>query len=133
VSDRAMRRACYVLRFLLADRHDLVKNYYEAYGRVAIIPAGAKLRSLPEFRFLPRQFDDETPGLGATVSVPVSVAREENIVCDSKDKSPDDILLQVGSRPTCVWRGLWGDCGGCGGCGVAGRVGIVKVEVAVSG
>ncbi|KAK2191474.1 hypothetical protein NP493_53g21032 [Ridgeia piscesae] len=95
VSDRAMRRACYVLRFLLGDRHDLVKNYYEAYGRVAIIPAGAKLRSLPEFRFLPRQFDDETPGLGATVSVPVSVAREENIVCDSKDKSPDDILLQT--------------------------------------
>ena len=131
MSDRAMKRACYVLRFLLADRYDLRKSYFRASGRVAIIPAGEKLRSLPEFRFLPEQFD-ESPGLGATVNVPLSVAREENIVCDSKDKSPDDILIQVGSQTTCVCEGCCGEIVGVVVVVGCGRVRIVKVEVGVS-
>ena len=96
MSDRALTRACYVLRFLLADRYDLRLRYYKAYGRVAVVAVGDRLRSLPEYRFLSRDFDIATPGLGATLETPVSFAREENILCRRDDNSRDDILLRVG-------------------------------------
>ena len=37
LSDEALRRACYTVRFLFADRPDVRQAYYEAYGRFAIM------------------------------------------------------------------------------------------------
>ena len=37
VSDEALKRACYVTRFLFADRSDIRENMYKYFGRVAVI------------------------------------------------------------------------------------------------
>ena len=37
VQNEALKRACYVLRFLLADRPVLRQSLYKNYGRVGII------------------------------------------------------------------------------------------------
>ena len=37
VPDEALQRACYVLRFLLADIRLLREKYFRSYGRVAIM------------------------------------------------------------------------------------------------
>ena len=52
VPDRALSRACYVLRFLLSDRADLRRAYYKSYGRVAVIGSQQTLSDVPEYRAL---------------------------------------------------------------------------------
>ena len=37
VADEALKRACYVVRFLFADRKDIRDNMYKYFGRVAVI------------------------------------------------------------------------------------------------
>ena len=37
VSDRAVKKACYIVQFLFADRHDIRENMYKYFGRVAVI------------------------------------------------------------------------------------------------
>ena len=37
VSDTAVKKACYIVRFLFADRHDIRENMYKYFGRVAVI------------------------------------------------------------------------------------------------
>lgn len=39
VPDAALKRACYVLRFLLADRRVLRRYLYRHYGRIGIVGA----------------------------------------------------------------------------------------------
>lgn len=95
MSDRALIRACYVLRFLLADREDLRQAFYKAYGRVAIIGSSDVIGDIPEYHFLPNAYNEATRGLGAIRAVPVSTAGEENIVCEEDDPhEKEDILLR---------------------------------------
>ena len=90
-----MSRACYVLRFLLADRKDLRTAYYRAYGRVAIIATTDVLTTLPEYHFLPQVYDQGTPGVGAIPIAPVSSAQVENVLCLRNDThGKEDILLR---------------------------------------
>ena len=96
VADAALRRACYVLRFLLADRKDLRQAYYRSYGRVAVVAREGHLRALPEFHFLPAVFDEATPGLGAIPMAPVSAAKENNVLCWRNDTfGREDILIRA--------------------------------------
>ena len=37
VSDKAVKKACYIVRFLFADRHDIRENMYKYFGRVAVV------------------------------------------------------------------------------------------------
>ena len=37
LSDDALRRACYTVRFLFADRADVRQSYYKAFGRFALM------------------------------------------------------------------------------------------------
>ena len=37
LSDSALRRACYVVRFIFADRPDLRRSYYRMFGRFALM------------------------------------------------------------------------------------------------
>jgi len=49
VPDAAISRACYVLRFLLADRADLRRAYYKSFGRVAVVGRRQTLSDIPEY------------------------------------------------------------------------------------
>lgn len=96
VADRALQRACYVLRFLLADRLDVRQSYYKRYGYVAILAQNETLTSLPTYQFLSddRRFAT-VRGLGAVPYAPASSAGEENILCLANDPSGhEDILVR---------------------------------------
>ncbi len=39
LTNDALQRACYVVRFLFADRYDIRNSYYRMYGRFALMAA----------------------------------------------------------------------------------------------
>jgi hypothetical protein len=90
VSNMALTRACYVLRFLLADRAVLRQAYYKSYGRVAVIGQNQSLSDVPEYRLLnvdwslfpsDTQHRRQPRGAAAVPSAPVTTASEENLLC----------------------------------------------------
>ncbi|XP_046550965.1 uncharacterized protein LOC124260723 [Haliotis rubra] len=94
VPDDALRRACYVLRFLLADHSGVRQSYYRLSGRVAVIGAREGTVSIPEHAWLGPSWNDRARGLGATEHAPVSTGGEENILCYTNDRYGDeDIFL----------------------------------------
>ena len=50
VSDSALKRACYVVRFAFADRYDVRNGYYKNYGRVALMGVNEVTTHIPEHR-----------------------------------------------------------------------------------
>ena len=90
----ALFRACYVLRFLLADRADLRQAYYKHFGRVAIIPYNNTLNTIPEYLPVHHDFSVSCRGLGAIPMAPVSTAGEENILCYEEDTYNEDVLIR---------------------------------------
>ena len=45
VSDKALRRACHITRFLFADRYDLRNAFFQNQGRYAVIAIGERKSS----------------------------------------------------------------------------------------
>ena len=122
MSDAAVKRACYVLRFLLADRDDLRRAYYKSHGRVVVVGRDQNLHDIPEYRrpgvdLLDFPPDGPLPlpvrGVAAIIAVPVTTAPEENLLClDSAASSRDtfdDVLLKtlaIGVLNVAAARGL---------------------------
>ncbi|KAI8494649.1 hypothetical protein Bbelb_278750, partial [Branchiostoma belcheri] len=82
--DDALRRACYDVLFLLADRKDVRDSYYNYYGRAAIMDDTEVTLDIPEHSNLDPVFT-RARGLAGTVSRPVSTGAEENVLCFSND------------------------------------------------
>jgi len=98
VPDRALSRACYVLRFMLSDSAIIRERFYANYGRLAIIPETATVGDLPEYRrnSLPPQYDIATRGLGAVRVAPLTSVGVENLLCYSNDVNRrEDILVRT--------------------------------------
>ncbi|XP_046559307.1 uncharacterized protein LOC124268382 [Haliotis rubra] len=94
VPDDALRRACYILRFLLADHSGVRQSYYRLSGRVAVIGAREGTVSIPEHAWLGPAWNARARGLGATEHAPVSTGGEENILCYNIDRYRfEDIFL----------------------------------------
>ncbi|KAI8512661.1 hypothetical protein Bbelb_093000 [Branchiostoma belcheri] len=92
--DDALRRACYDVLFLLADRKDVRDSYYNYYGRAAIMDDTEVTLDIPEHSGLDASFNTRARGLGATVSKPVSTGAEENVLCFSNDSyRVEDIFI----------------------------------------
>ncbi|CAH1266494.1 OIT3 [Branchiostoma lanceolatum] len=83
--DDALRRACYDVLFMLADRKDIRDSYYNYYGRAAIMADTEVTLDIPEHSGLGPSFNTRSRGLGATVSRPVSTGAEENVLCHNTD------------------------------------------------
>lgn len=81
VPDSAVKRACYVLRFLLADHSAIRQSFYRLYGRVTVIGQKENTTTIPEHAHLPSWWNLRARGLGATPDLPVSSGGEENILC----------------------------------------------------
>ena len=95
MSDVALKRACYVLRFLLADRESVRQAFYAAQSRVVVLAHDEKIRDLPEYEWLPRVFDSSVRALGGTPLIPVTAIAEENLLCFRNGSSPfEDILVR---------------------------------------
>ena len=81
VTDEAMKRACYVTRFLFADHSRVRQSYYARSGRVAVIAANEGVTTIPEHRWLGPSWNARARGLGATDNAPVSTCGEEHMLC----------------------------------------------------
>ena len=81
VSDSALQRACYVVRFLLADHSGVREWFYKLSGRLAVIGVNEQTTNIPEHSWLPDSSNSRTRGLGATEGIPISTAGEENLLC----------------------------------------------------
>ncbi|CAH3191087.1 unnamed protein product, partial [Porites evermanni] len=95
-TDAALRRACYVVIFLLADREDIRRSVYKRRGRAGVIAATEGVTSIPEHSWLDDWWNWRARGLGGTVSQPISTCGEENILCftNGQDRYPNqDIFL----------------------------------------
>ncbi|KAK3799644.1 hypothetical protein RRG08_059687 [Elysia crispata] len=86
VRDDALRRACYVLRFMLADNSVVREWVYRMSGRFAIIGQFEEVTDIPELSHYPKWVNQKTRAMGATYSAPISTANEENILCYQRDR-----------------------------------------------
>lgn len=94
VSKKALERACYVMRFLFADRKDIRDWFYRRNGRAGIMAQSEGTTSIPEHSFLPAWWNQRARGLGATIGIPISTGGEENLLCLSGDRYyNEDIFL----------------------------------------
>ena len=86
VDRRAIVRACYVVRFALADRKDIRDWLHDRYGRAGIIAERERTTDIPEHSYLPDWWNQRARGLGATLDKPISTGGEENILCRPTDR-----------------------------------------------
>ncbi|XP_019632910.1 PREDICTED: uncharacterized protein LOC109476419 isoform X2 [Branchiostoma belcheri] len=81
VPDSALRRACYVVRFMFADRQDVRDHFHDRYGRHALMAESEQTTDIPEHSWLGPSWNERARGLGATETHPVSTGAEENAGC----------------------------------------------------
>lgn len=95
VKDSALRRACYVVTFVMADRQDLRNYFYSRNGRAAVIAHKVEqVTTIPEHSWLPSWWNQRARGLGGTIQHPISTCGEENLLCYKSDPWRDeDIFL----------------------------------------
>jgi len=93
VSDKALKRACYVLRFLMSDREDIRTQMRNRNGRVAIMATNEVTTNIPEHAHLGAFWNTRARGLGGTPQIPVSTGAEENVLCLRSDRYREDIFL----------------------------------------
>ena len=70
--DAALRRACYVVVFTLADRKDIRRMFFKNHGRAAVISIREQVTSIPEHSWLPSWWNQRARGLGGTMQNPIS-------------------------------------------------------------
>ena len=80
-ADAALIRACYVVRFMLADRYDIRNEMYLRYGRVGVIGVHELTTDIPEHSWLDSWWDTRARGLGPTDYYPICTNSEENLLC----------------------------------------------------
>ena len=93
VSDEAMTRACYVVRFMLGDRRDVRNAMYRKWFRVAIMHERESTHNIPEHSQTARLLTT-VRGLGGTLHIPVASVGQENLLCRHDDPNRfEDILV----------------------------------------
>ncbi|XP_063425906.1 uncharacterized protein LOC134709688 isoform X2 [Mytilus trossulus] len=87
VNDDALKRACYITRFIFADNYAVRNSFYQRSGRSAVIGVHEGTTSIPEYSHRDPSFsDNRAHGPGATDSAPVSTGGEENLLCLQNDR-----------------------------------------------
>jgi hypothetical protein len=71
-SDAALRRACYIVVFLMADRKDIRSWFYQRKGRAGVVGLREGVTSIPEHSWLPAWWNKRARGLGGTIQNPIS-------------------------------------------------------------
>jgi hypothetical protein len=82
VSANAIKRACYVLRFFLAEREDVRNAFHRKNLRIVVISSSENLLSVPELNYLGNKWI-AIRGLSATKRLPLVAIGEENVLCNS--------------------------------------------------
>ncbi|XP_057301129.1 uncharacterized protein LOC130635707 [Hydractinia symbiolongicarpus] len=94
VSNKALTRACHIVRFLFADRRDVRQSLYRNFGRFGVIGLREHTTTIPEFSHLPSWYNQRARGLGGVLGRPISTGGEENLLCLRQDRYyGDDIFF----------------------------------------
>ena len=75
----SLKRACYILKFILAEQVKLRQNLYNKEFRIVIVSSGESITSLPEFS---RSNLQTNRNIVALNQVPVVAIGEELVICD---------------------------------------------------
>ena len=81
VTDDALKRACYTVRFLLADHSGIRHSLYKLGVRFAIMSATEVTLDIPERSHLDPWWNSRARGLGPSFDVPIVIGAEENVLC----------------------------------------------------
>ncbi|CAM1305329.1 Uncharacterised protein g4005 [Pycnogonum litorale] len=86
VDDRAIKRACYLVRFMLADLKEARDSFYDRRGWVNILGANEDAHRLAKYCPLPhwRYGKHYVRAISPTWSYPVTTLPEENLLCIRK-------------------------------------------------
>lgn len=79
-SVNAIRRACYALRFFLANENEIRNAFYKKNARVVVLANNEHLNNVPELTSLGSSFSS-LRGLSASLNTPVILVGEENVQC----------------------------------------------------
>lgn len=100
VPDRALSEACLIVTHMLSAHDDLRAQLMAQQQHVAVLGVNEVTTEVPEYRDLYTQFPgqdwDKLRGVGATLTIPVSSAGEENVVCTGDDRfAGENVLVQT--------------------------------------
>jgi hypothetical protein len=83
VSTNGLRRACYVLRFYLANNNEVREAFYKKNVRIIVLTRGETVHNLPEMSTMPVYYNS-VKGLSATPYAPFVVVNEESFQCSNE-------------------------------------------------
>ena len=81
VTDDALKRACYTVRFLLADDSGIRTSFYKLGVRFAVMSTTEVTLDIPEHSFMDPWWNGYARGLGGNFFVPIVTGAEENVLC----------------------------------------------------
>ena len=82
-SVRALKRACFLTQFLMADRMDLIKIYYKHFGRVLVMGTQTFVKDVREYKkYITPEYDNMKTGLGAIRLAPVTTIASKDAECN---------------------------------------------------
>ena len=84
-SGNGLKRACYVLKFYLANNPELREHFYKKNLRIAVMAVSENLLNLPEYSSFPAHFN-ALRGLSPTPLISQTTVGEENVQCSINDK-----------------------------------------------
>ena len=83
VSTKALKRACFLVKFLLADRMDIVRIYYDHFARVVVMDANTSVKDIkPYKKYITYQYDNMKTGLGGILLAPVTTIATKDAECN---------------------------------------------------
>ena len=85
VSTSAMKRACYALRFYLANNDMLRETFYAYNVRLVVMATVENLKRIPEFKKFPNSWR-KAKGISAIEPIPIIALSEDNIDCANDEK-----------------------------------------------
>lgn len=89
VSLNGLKRACYVLKFYLANNIELREHFYKKNLRVVVLASSESLLNIPEFTHIlnsNQNMFNSLRGLSPTLANPLITIGEENLLCSLNDK-----------------------------------------------
>lgn len=95
VSDNALAEAAWIVRYMLADRKDILDAMVKQNVRAVIMAKDEFTTDVPEYRDMkPKLYwDRRARGLGATPRIPVVSGAEENLLSFRRDPYPDENIF----------------------------------------
>lgn len=85
VSSSALKRACYALRFYLANNDMMRETFYAKNVRLVVMATVENLKRIPEFKKFPNWWRS-AKGISAIESLPIIAVSEDNVVCFNDEK-----------------------------------------------